>query len=154
MSGVRLKVLDFGLAKLTLPVGAESRRLTVAGSVMGTLAYMAPEQLSGQTVDERADIFSLGVTVVEAILGRNPFRAGDSTRIVAAILHEPVSLPGEEPEVRALDAALQKCLAKDRQGRFMTVADMQRDLIPALRACPPLAAAGPPDPEAATATRG
>jgi serine/threonine-protein kinase len=69
-----VKVLDFGLAKLTL--SEDSRSLTATGTVMGTLAYMSPEQLSGKVVDERTDIFALGVMVLECPTRRNPFRRG------------------------------------------------------------------------------
>jgi len=148
----RLKVLDFGLAKLSLPDGTESVSLTGTGTVLGTLAYMSPEQLSSGPVDERADLFALGVMVVESLTGRNPFRTGDSARMMAAILNDPVRLEGDAVEVRALDAVLQRCLAKDPNLRFATAGEMQAELIPALRQCPPLYGPPPGVADADTAT--
>jgi len=133
--GVQLKVLDFGLAKLT-DAPEESRELTSAGRVIGTLSYMSPERLSAGTVDERSDVYSLGVMVFEALTGKNPFSKGDHTRVVAAVLHEVVRLPGDGAEHDALDALLQECLAKDPENRIASVAEMRRRLLPALRSCP------------------
>jgi GAF domain-containing protein len=135
--GETVKILDFGLAKWTLPEG-ESRSLTAAGTVLGTLTYMSPEQLAGTPVDERTDVFAIGVMAFEAVTGRNPFRHDDSTRVVAAILHEAVALPAGPPERRELDDVLQRSLAKDREARIASVAGLQQLLIPALRRCPPL----------------
>jgi eukaryotic-like serine/threonine-protein kinase len=135
-----VKVLDFGLAKLTLGDGDESRSLTAAGTVMGTLAYMSPEQLKGMRVDERTDVFAIGVMAAEAATGVNPFKGGDTTHTVAAILGKPFRLEGEGPLVRALDAVLQRCLAKEAAGRFASVAEARAALVPALRACPSLRA--------------
>jgi hypothetical protein len=147
-----VKVLDFGLAKLML--AEDSRSLTATGSVMGTLSYMSPEQLSGKPIDERTDVFALGVIGLECLTGRNPFRGEDSARTIAAILHETVSLPGDSPEARALDAVLQRCLAKERGARFASVASMRDALLPALRACPPLPGlALPPGDEEITQSR-
>jgi len=137
-----VKVLDFGLAKMTL--GEDSQNLTATGTVMGTLAYMSPEQLSGKVVDESTDLFALGVIVIECLTRRNPFRSDDTARTIAAILGEPATLSGDSPEARALDAILQGCLAKDRENRLGSVSAFRDALIPALRACPSLATvAGP-----------
>jgi hypothetical protein len=148
-----VKILDFGLAKMTL--GDDARSLTATGTIMGTLAYMSPEQLSGRAVDERTDIFALGVMVLECLTGRNPFRSDDTPRTVAAILHEPAGLPGDSTEVRSLDAVLQGCLAKDPGKRLGRVLDLREALIPALRACPRHAvSAGPAIGDETTRLRG
>ena len=128
-----LKVLDFGLAKLSVPDITTSAALTEVGTVMGTLAYMSPEQLAGQPVDERADIFALGVMVLEALTGRNPFRKADPQATVGALLHDTATVPGDAPDVRALDAVLQRCLAKTAEARFRSVAEMHGALMPVLR---------------------
>ena len=154
----QIKILDFGLAKLRLVSTADSENLTVSaglttpGSVLGTLGYMSPEQLTGEEVDERSDIFSLGVMVVEALTGHRPFSGRTYPELVSAILHEPYHLEGTREEVHRLDGVLQKCLAKDRAERFGSMAEMQKELIPALEGCPPLSvqATGILDAEAPT----
>ncbi|MDQ3753810.1 MAG: serine/threonine protein kinase, partial [Acidobacteriota bacterium] len=152
-----IKVLDFGLAKFTQPAAAESPSSTTAagpvttpGAVMGTLGYMAPEQLTGGAVDERSDLFSVGVIIVEAITGQRPFNGKTYHELLTAILQHPFHLPAGAPAVQQLDDVLQKCLAKDRQKRFASAAALRQELIPALRACPPLLTAMPANLEADT----
>ena len=121
----RVKVLDFGLAKLvgTVPLG-EAETLTQApsattgfGSVMGTVAYMAPEQARGQPVDMRTDVFAFGVVLYEMLVGKRPFVGSTGTDVVAAILkEEPAPLPASvSPE---LAAVVTRCLAKEPGERF------------------------------------
>jgi hypothetical protein len=131
-----VKVLDFGLAKLTL--ADESGSLTAEGSVMGTLAYMSPEQLKGQPVDARTDVFAIGVMAAEALTGKNPFRGADTTQTVAAILGAPFSLEGDGAGVREMEAVLLRCLAKDREQRYGSVDELASRLVPAMSACPAL----------------
>ena len=135
------RILDFGLAKLThtdSDVNA-STQITAPGTIMGTYGYMSPEQLTGGEVDERSDLFSLGVMVVEAITGGRPFGGQTYHELLTNVLQTPFHLTGASPAVRHLDAALQKCLAKERTARFASAPEMGRELIPALSACPPLA---------------
>jgi serine/threonine-protein kinase len=134
-----IKILDFGLAKIALDAEADPRSLTLPGAVLGTLSYMSPEQLAGQTIDARTDVFSIGVLVVETLTGRHPFRGRTSTAVVAAILHQPFRLEGDGAGVQALDMVLQRCLAKARADRFATVGELRDELIPAIRGCPPFA---------------
>jgi serine/threonine protein kinase len=96
---------------------------------------MSPEQLCGEEVDERSDIFALGVMVVEALTGKRPFKGNSMTELLTAILQNPYHLSGNSSEELRLNEVLQKCLAKSRQARFATVAAMHAALIPALRAC-------------------
>jgi serine/threonine protein kinase len=144
--GSQVKILDFGLAKLRLASTADSENVTVSGgltrpgSLIGTLGYMSPEQLTGEEVDERSDIFSLGVMVVEALTGRRPFSGRTYPELVSAILHQPFHLKSSREEVHHLDEMLQKCLAKDRADRFASVATMHMELISAIERCPPLTA--------------
>jgi serine/threonine protein kinase len=130
----QIKILDFGLARLSQLDPSNPEGLTAPGMVMGTFAYMSPEQVSGQEVDERGDIFALGVMVVEALTGSRPFVGRTSAELIASF-----HLEGEAAEVKQLDSVLQKCLAKDRTWRFASVTAMQEALIPAIRQCPPLA---------------
>jgi serine/threonine-protein kinase len=120
-----VKILDFGLAKLVegVPIG-EADTLTHAptgatefGRVLGTVAYMAPEQARGLPVDQRADVFAFGVVLYEMVTGEHPFRGATATDTVAAILREePPPLPASAPT--QLAAVLEKCLAKEPERRY------------------------------------
>jgi serine/threonine-protein kinase len=134
-----VKVLDFGLAKITQPGAAESSShmaMTTPGTIMGTLGYMSPEQLTGAAVDERGDLFSIGVIAVEVLTGRKPFLGRTYHELLTSILHESFHLESAVPEVAVLDEVLQTCLAKSPKDRFTSAAEMQRALIPAIRRCP------------------
>jgi Tfp pilus assembly protein PilF/TolB-like protein len=130
-----VKILDFGLAKLVegAPLG-EADTLTQAppdatgfGRVLGTMAYMAPEQARGIAVDERADIFAFGVVLYEMLAGVRPFRGETATDTVAAILkEEPPPLPEGVPA--ALQAVLAQCLAKRPDQRFTSGHDLESAL--------------------------
>jgi serine/threonine protein kinase len=133
----RVKLLDFGLAQLRTLDTTATATASIAGVVMGTLGYMAPEQFAGVRVDERADIFALGVMLAEALTGTRPFDRPTYAAVVASTHLEEFHLPGEAPPIRALDAVLQRCLAKEPSARLASIADVQRLLLPALHACPP-----------------
>jgi eukaryotic-like serine/threonine-protein kinase len=130
----RIKILDFGLAKVA-QIDMINSSLTARGSIVGTFGYMSPEQLTGEEVDERSDVFSIGVMVVEAITGRRPFFGRTHAELLTAVLHGSYHLEGESKEVKILDTVLQKCLAKNTAERFASVAEMQLELIPALQKC-------------------
>jgi hypothetical protein len=139
IAGPVVKLLDFGLARMRAVDGAPETG-TVAGVVVGTFGYMAPEQLLGQSVDERTDIFALGVMLVEALTGRRPFDRPSYPELLSAILHEEFHIPGERAELADIDRIIRRCLAPDCSSRFASVAAFQRELMPALRACPPITA--------------
>ncbi|HKA18824.1 MAG TPA: serine/threonine-protein kinase [Blastocatellia bacterium] len=130
----RIKILDFGLAKVA-QIDVINSSLTARGSIVGTFGYMSPEQLTGEDVDERSDIFSIGVMVVEALTGRRPFFGRTQAELLTAMLHGSYHLEGESKEVKALDAILQRCLAKNPARRFTSVTDLQQRLVPAIRDC-------------------
>jgi tRNA A-37 threonylcarbamoyl transferase component Bud32 len=132
-----ITLLDFGLAKLHLTASEESRSLTAPGRALGTLAYMSPEQLLGMPVDARSDLYSIGVIVLEALTGINPFHRSDPQASIAATLHQPAGLGTADPATAALDAVLQRSIAKERDQRFTRARDMGAALLPALRSCPP-----------------
>jgi serine/threonine-protein kinase len=136
-----VKVLDFGLAKLTEKSGehilgsdpdAITRSLinTDPGVVMGTVSYMSPEQARGLKLDERTDIFSLGVVLYEMISGRKPFEAATVSDAIALILYkQPPPLARYTDESSAeLERIVTKALAKDREERYQTVKDLAIDL--------------------------
>ncbi|HSK76681.1 MAG TPA: protein kinase [Thermoanaerobaculia bacterium] len=135
-----VKLLDFGVARAVSPRGLDATSpVTVPGTVLGTLAYMPPEQLNGQVVDERGDLFALGVIAFEMVCGRPPFTGRSPVEILQAMLRgEVAALPGDGPEVRRLEAVLRRCLSKLPWDRHPTVAALEAELIPALEACPPL----------------
>ena len=131
-----VKVLDFGLAKLA-PTGsadaADATRTvlkTDVGVVLGTVAYMSPEQARGEDVDARTDIWSLGVMLYESVAGRSPFAASSSTEVLAAILdRDPPPIARFEPGTPAeLQRIITKALRKDRNQRYQTVQDLLLDL--------------------------
>jgi len=130
-----VKVLDFGLAKLTEGKVSETAaqmvlKVTNPGVVMGTASYMSPEQARGHGVDERSDIFSLGVVVYEMVAGRLPFEGQTTGDVIAAILkEEPAPLARYSKEVpEQLEWIVAKTLAKDREERYQTVKEMLFDL--------------------------
>jgi hypothetical protein len=133
--GESVKILDFGLAKAKW-VSTASTGLTAPGTVVGTYAYMSPEQLGGAELDERSDLFSVAVMVVEAITGSHPFRSRTTAEMLHAIFHQRVRLEGEGEAVRTLESVLEKSLAYDPANRFGSAGDLRQALIPALRLLP------------------
>ena len=131
-----VKVLDFGLAKLAPPseiAGGETTQTvlkTEAGVVVGTAAYMSPEQARGQDIDARTDVWSLGVMLYEMVAGRSPFSAASGSEVLAAILqNEPSPLARFAPDAPAeVQRILTKTLRKDRSQRYQTVQDLLLDL--------------------------
>jgi eukaryotic-like serine/threonine-protein kinase len=131
-----VKVLDFGLAKLTSAADSDAAQSTQtafrteAGSVVGTVAYMSPEQARGQPVDARTDIWSLGVLLYEMVAGRSPFSGQSSSDMLAAILErEPAPLARFEPDTPPeLQRLVGKALRKDRSQRYQTAQDLLLDL--------------------------
>jgi serine/threonine-protein kinase len=131
-----VKILDFGIAKVTrFDASSEDTTysVTAPGTLLGTFGYSSPEQLMGGEVDQRSDIFSLGAVVVRTLTGRRPFPGKTFQELVTAMMSRPFHLPGKEPEVRRLDAILQRCLAIQKENRFASVAEMRSVLIPAIR---------------------
>jgi len=133
----RLKILDFGLAKLLEPVPEVDdetvlvNTMTQAGTVMGTAAYMSPEQAEGKTVDPRSDVFSLGIILYELATGEAPFRGASSMATMAAILTEtPPMVTQIRPDFpEDLGPIVGTCLEKDPQRRYRSAWDLRDDLI-------------------------
>jgi serine/threonine protein kinase/Tol biopolymer transport system component len=126
----QLKILDFGLAKRTDQERTDvetsaptASKLTEAGTVVGTLAYMSPEQVRGLPVDYRSDIFSLGAILYEMLSGRKAFKRDTSADTMGAILREePPEFGWKVPP--ALDHVVRHCLEKDRENRFQSAKDV------------------------------
>ena len=133
-SGV--KVLDFGLAKITKegPLAGHSatmtRALTDAGSIVGTLQYMSPEQLEGKEADARSDIFSFGCVLYEILTGKPAFHATSQATLIAAIIdREPEPMTAHQPMLPPmLERVVKKCLAKDPDKRWQHIADLKSEL--------------------------
>src|SRR6185369_12882908 len=123
-----VKVLDFGIAKLTSPnANARADHLTTrTGMVLGTAAYMSPEQARGQKVDHRTDIFSVGVLLFEMLSGQKPFEGETWSDVMAAVLvKEPPRLDSIAPQVSAaLRRIVERCLEKTPEKRFQSAADL------------------------------
>jgi serine/threonine protein kinase len=127
------KLLDFGLAKLkeseqvtslsSLPTGAD---VTAEGTILGTLQYMAPEQLEGKEPDSGTDIFAFGAVVYEMITGKKAFEGKSQASLIAAILErDPPRMASVQPLTPALlERAVKKCMAKDREARWQTAQDL------------------------------
>jgi serine/threonine protein kinase len=133
----RVKVLDFGLAKL-IDGGFESASAptmtaapaTVEGHIVGTVAYMSPEQAAGKPVDARSDLFSIGVILYEMATGQKPFKGDSSVSLLSSILKDtPASVidlnPALPPE---LGRIIRRCLMKDPARRYQTAADLRNEL--------------------------
>ena len=131
-SAAQVKLLDFGLAKLTKPADSiESQEtvhsdLTGPGMVLGTVRYMAPEQVEGRAVDARTDIFAFGAVLYEMLTGRKAFDGKTQASLIAAIMNvEPTPVSALAPIApRALDRLVLRCLAKDPDDRWQTAHDL------------------------------
>jgi serine/threonine-protein kinase len=128
-----VKVMDFGLAKrldaLTAgdqPTVDSAGQLTVQGGIVGTPAYMSPEQVKGGPLDPRSDLFSFGVMLAEMISGKHPFRQPSVGETLAAVLHAPPDLGGAAPP--AVAAVVRRLLEKDREARYASAAEVRADL--------------------------
>ena len=136
------KILDFGLAKVefkatsgsgdddTLTVDSDAQYLTSAGAMLGTVAYMSPEQVKAKELDARSDLFSFGAAVYEMATGKMPFDGSSSGEICGAILHQTPPPPSQvNPRVSPeLEAVINKALEKDRNLRYQHASELRADL--------------------------
>jgi serine/threonine protein kinase/Tol biopolymer transport system component len=132
-----VKVLDFGLAKLTAPDSGdfETRDQTAPHRVMGTINYMSPEQALGEKIDARTDIFSFGVVLYEMLTGYLPFAGASDAAIYNATIHKilPSVCESNDEIPAALDQIVKHALEKDREMRYQTFSELRADLKKLLR---------------------
>ena len=124
-----IKLLDFGLAKQTILAGeidtTLTDRVTAAGTILGTLQYMSPEQLQSKPADARSDLFSFGCVLYEMLTGKAAFEGENPASVIAAILErEPKPLEVSPP----LDRVVKRCMAKDPEQRFQSALDLKTAL--------------------------
>ncbi|MBZ5588436.1 MAG: protein kinase [Acidobacteriia bacterium] len=147
MNDGRVKILDFGIAKLApssspeeLERGKTVMAATNVGFVMGTIGYVSPEQLRGQAVEPRSDIFSFGCVLYEMLSGRSPFLGDTPADTISAILaSEPLPLIDSRSEVpAALQGVVNRCLEKTPEGRFQSARDLANDLSASMAGAGPV----------------
>ena len=127
------KVLDFGVAKLrdeAIVDASRTTRLTAQGTMLGTVQYMAPEQLEGKPVDHRADLFAFGALLYEMLTGKKAFEGQSQASVIASILKEdPRRVSQFVPTTpAALDRIVKSCVAKDPDERWQSAGDLAREL--------------------------
>src|SRR5262249_40303862 len=126
----QVKILDFGLARVENPVESEASTQTADGTVLGSVGYMSPEQVRGETADSRSDIFSLGCILYEMLASRRAFQGATSAESLAAILRDtPRDLAALGVAVPAsLERVIAHCLEKSPDRRFQNARDLAFDL--------------------------
>ena len=135
-AGDRVKVLDFGLAKLREPAdaaamaGMPTREITGEGKIVGTVAYMSPEQAEGKPVGGRSDIFSIGVMLYELATGEAPFKGDTSLSVLSSILRDTPKAVTDVNAALPRDFAriVRHCLAKDPERRYQSAKDLRNEL--------------------------
>jgi eukaryotic-like serine/threonine-protein kinase len=141
-TGGHVKVADFGIAK----VAGQNTELTIAGSVMGSPQYLSPEQIRGDELDGRSDVFSLGVVLYEMLSGRRPFDGETITTLVYQILHKDPSISELRSVPLRLEQLLHHMLAKDREDRLATAGLVAEELAAIERNLPEATLAAPAAP--------
>ena len=131
----QVKILDFGLAKVRESSFADPKSRTVAGVTMGTFGYMSPEQLAAEDVDERTDVYALGVVALETLTGPLPPFGPNFHPVIEAEVERRLLTPAMTAEQRAVAQAIARALEPNRHRRLPSIRALRETLIPALRAC-------------------
>ncbi len=148
----QVKIMDFGLAKLT----RQASDLTQTGNAVGTVVYMSPEQAKGFPLDHRTDLWSFGVVLYEMVAGRRPFEGNYDLAALYGILNEtpPEILDPVDETARALLPIIDRCLQKDKEARYQSPAELLTDLNALIQGTgPTLMPAPPPAPATPTSTQ-
>ena len=132
----RIKVLDFGIAKVTPTISQQTlavmttESMTAPLQVLGTTAYMSPEQAEGKSLDARSDIFSLGIVLYEMASGTRPFKGDTALSLLSSIIKDPMPpLAAARSDVPSdLDRIIRRCLAKEPERRYQTAIDLRNEL--------------------------
>jgi eukaryotic-like serine/threonine-protein kinase len=135
------KILDFGLAKMRGPDFPDSESMTAPGVTVGTLGYMSPEQYLGASVDERTDIYSIGVMALETLTGKLQLNAHSFHTQIVEVVRRRFDFEGSTAEHRRLAGCISKSVAIQPRERFRDIPDLREEMLPAMRACPPVAGA-------------
>ncbi len=147
----RVKILDFGIAQFVHPEAdsAETATLTLPNEIVGTVAYMAPEQIRGHKADARTDIYSTGVVLYEMATGKRPFPDTSGPQLISAILERPPSPPSSRNEgiSPALESIIVKALDKDPDRRYQSARELRIDLERLSTGAVPLASRTPSRPK-------
>jgi serine/threonine protein kinase/tetratricopeptide (TPR) repeat protein len=129
-----VKLLDFGLARAVQPADEQTRAdITMAGTVMGTPRYMSPEQLTGEPLDPRSDLFAVGAILFEQLVGDVAFAGKTTAQIFHSVMYEPLPSVGGSPALAAVDRVTHRATAKRAADRYPDAAAMAQDLRAALR---------------------
>jgi hypothetical protein len=132
-----VKILDFGLAK-TCGYDFPDGTMTAPGVAMGTLGYMSPEQYLGANVDERSDVYAIGVMALETLTGKLQLNAYSFHTQIAELVRRRFDFVGSTPEHRRLAGCISKSVAIDPAERFRDIPDLRQAMLPAMRGCPPV----------------
>jgi len=137
-AGGRLKILDFGLAKMRDPDASDPASKTAPGVAMGTFGYMSPEQYLGSEIDERSDIYSIGVIALEALTGKLQLNAYSFHAQIGEQVTKRFAFAGATDEHRKVAECIGRCVAIQRDDRYASAVDLRQALLPALSDCPAL----------------
>lgn len=124
-----VKIVDFGIAKVSDQDGADKTKLTQTGELLGTPLYMSPEQCTGDELDERSDLYSFGCIMHEVLSGKSPFAAENSVKVILRHLNEePPVLPNNRGISADMKEVIARCLEKHRDNRYKNAVDLHIDL--------------------------
>ena len=154
-AALTIKILDFGLAKMRGYDFSDSGSITAPGVAVGTLGYMSPEQYLGANVDERSDVYSIGVMALETLTGKLQLNAYSFHTQIVEVVRRRFDFAGSAAEHRRLAGCISKSVAIQPGARFSGIPELREEMLPAMRACPPVpgtASVVPPGADQATNT--
>ena len=137
-----VKILDFGLAKVREADFRDPKSMTMTGVAMGTFGYMSPEQLAGEDVDQRTDVYAIGVIALETLTGRIGTEGLGFHRTIETELHTRLTAAAVTAPQRRVASAIGRALAENRTARYASIAEMRAELVPAIRECPVMPLSG------------